>query len=603
AVEGLVAGAEAARLGADAQGGEVEERRVGHAVAGRQALVGRGEEVDLERKSEIDPERERLDEPLEVERSLLRVLELLVDRAGESVDHCDDRAAHPRQNVPAKAGVARIPVAAQLVAQMLLADLARELPAERARRLRLRGGQDEAGLGVQADAERPRRIGEVVDVGLGLRARRVERLKPGEVRVADRGAGGELPVSVDDAPGVGDRGIDARARPGLADRDLEVAQLLEQVAGARLAEQLVVEVLARGLGRSAGERADRQELDRLVGRLRERAPGGESEDQKTGPGERRRAGAPLASSERPAGSDPFSTLHGMHHSRAYRNLRADPARLLSRFDSDPMRRSRRLLLALLLAALAAEALYVPLARRLLASPAFAARLSRNPDRFRIRWREAWSSTPDWIIARGLELSGQTPTSRWQIRADEASGAIDLPSLLGRTLRFSTVRARGVDVRVEHLPREGTPLTAGQPAIPGFARRIPRRPPARSDRSAAEKAWTIALPDVRIEEVRELWIERFRTRGLARAEGGFRLAIGRFFELFDSRLALDRATTSVAGLPALGEIEGVVEARIDPLVPGRDSGWRSLSFTSGRARLAGRLASISFLETFLPRAPW
>ncbi|HXU47387.1 MAG TPA: hypothetical protein VN783_17815, partial [Thermoanaerobaculia bacterium] len=172
-----------------------------------------------------------------------------------------------------------------------------------------------------------------------------------------------------------------------------------------------------------------------------------------------------------------------------------------------------------------------------------------------------------------------------------------------TLRFSTVRARGVDVRVEHLPREGLPLTAGQPAIPGFARRIPRRPPARSDRSAAEKAWTIALPDVRIEEVRELWIERFRTRGLARAEGGFRLAIGRFFELFDSRLALDRAATSVAGLPALGEIEGVVEARIDPLVPGRDSGWRSLSFTSGRARLAGRLASISFLETFLPRAPW
>ncbi len=251
-----------------------------------------------------------------------------------------------------------------------------------------------------------------------------------------------------------------------------------------------------------------------------------------------------------------------------------------------MRRSRLgFILALLAVALLCGVLsYRPLARRALTSKSLSQLLDRQPDRFRIRWREASSPFPGEVRLVGLEISGRTPSVRWRITADRARGVLHAWAFVRRTIRFEQVRAEGVEVEIEHL-------VAGQGSASGALRPAKARP------------WAVELRDLRIDQGRGVDFNRVRVRGPFIATGGFRLVFGRTFELFPSRVSWRRGDVAVAGVPALANLDASLEATIEPLAPRQDKGWRSFPFVSGKARLSGDLASIAFLEAFLPSLPW
>ncbi len=245
----------------------------------------------------------------------------------------------------------------------------------------------------------------------------------------------------------------------------------------------------------------------------------------------------------------------------------------------------------------ANLLYVWGAEGWLRSADLTHRLNRRPDRFRISWRAAESPFPGWLIVRDLKLAGRTQRTQWSVQADEVHGALHLSALVRRHLVLSDLAATGVVVRVARTPLLGAPPVGGQPEfdpeLPAFSERA-GRPRSR---------WTVVLTDVALDRVREIWLERWRLRGLMNAQGGLRLRLGRDAEVFASRLDLLDAGLSVFGRPAGAHLRGSVAALTTPYSPRRERGWAAVRHVTGELRLAGELPSLEFLLGLMPNVPW
>ncbi len=248
-------------------------------------------------------------------------------------------------------------------------------------------------------------------------------------------------------------------------------------------------------------------------------------------------------------------------------------------------------------------LYVSAAERWLASPGLSSMLNRRPERFHISWRAAESPYPGWLVLRDLHLAGRTRRSRWSLHADEVEGALSLPSLLRRHLVFRSVTASGVAVRIARIPPPGDPPVAGQPeTVPEFPQ-SPEQFETAKRANAKRPRWTIELPSVAFERVRELWLERWRLEGPMTAHGGLRLRLGRDAQVFPTRLDLLDSGLTVSGRPAGTHLRGSVSAYTSPYAPRRERGWAAVKHVSGDLRLAGRLHSLEFLLGLMPEVPW
>ncbi len=272
--------------------------------------------------------------------------------------------------------------------------------------------------------------------------------------------------------------------------------------------------------------------------------------------------------------------------------------------SPPRRRFRKVLIAMcgIFGLASANFLYVRAAASWLRSPELARRLNHRPERFRISWREAKSPFPGWLVVRDLELAGRTRRARWSLHADEAHGFLSLPSLLRRRVVVDDLVGAGVVIRVARMLPPGAPPIAGQPPIvpdfPQSAAEFEASLDAPSDRPR----WTIELPDVTLERVRELWLERWRFAGAMKAHGGLRLRLRRDAEVFASRLDLLHANLTVVGRPA-GVLRGSVKALASPYSPREERGWAAVRHVSGEGRLRGELSSLNFLVGLMPNVPW
>lgn len=271
----------------------------------------------------------------------------------------------------------------------------------------------------------------------------------------------------------------------------------------------------------------------------------------------------------------------------------------------PGRRFRKVLIAMcgILGLAGANLLYVRVAGRWLRSPDLSSLLNRRPERFRISWRDASSPFPGWLVVHDLDLAGRTRRSRWSLHADEVHGALSLPSLTRRHLDFEGLVATGVAIRVARvLPPAAAPIE-GQPDI------VPAFPQTSEEFEAALKVvpkrprWTIELSAVSLEQIRELWLERWRIAGSMRAHGGLRLRLGRDAQVFATRLDLLDAGLTVVGRPAGEHLRGSVAASTTPYSPRREPGWAAVSHLTGELRLVGQLRSLKFLLGLLPPIPW
>ncbi len=259
--------------------------------------------------------------------------------------------------------------------------------------------------------------------------------------------------------------------------------------------------------------------------------------------------------------------------------------------------------------LAAEVLYLLAANVFLATGLADRALDRRPEKLLVTYDSAWSPWPGELRVRGLAIRVQSHREQWLATAERASGQISLPALLGKRFEVSGLEARSVAFRLRlradrPLPPGETPeTTPGAPPIPGLdnpphpAPEEVYRPPR-----PARRHWRVTVTGLDLEEVSEIWIERYRLEGTMAAAGGFDLRLREATRILPSRLALDGARLTLGGRPALREAQGELRLSSEPFDPTEHHGWASLPFLRVDAALEARVAGLGFLDEYLgPRS--
>jgi hypothetical protein len=280
--------------------------------------------------------------------------------------------------------------------------------------------------------------------------------------------------------------------------------------------------------------------------------------------------------------------------------------------------ARRLVLGLVLAAVALYPLYLIAGNWYLRSGDLERRLNRRPERLLVHAGSAWTSWPGVVHVRDFHIRNQTRTSQWWASMDRASFTIRLFDLRDRDLIVDGLTGSGVSFRLRRRvdnPRwVRKPRPELQPSIPGLAN-PPARPPERiypppppGPRGQPRRnPWHVRLAQVDLDDVREIWIDEIRFAGAARVAGGFDMQAWRRLQIDPTRLQIVSGGISLGAgpraRPILLEARGHVDGEISPYSPAEHHGWQSIRFLSGLARVEGVVPNLAFLDEYLKQTRW
>ncbi|HWM95008.1 MAG TPA: hypothetical protein VN493_29910 [Thermoanaerobaculia bacterium] len=276
----------------------------------------------------------------------------------------------------------------------------------------------------------------------------------------------------------------------------------------------------------------------------------------------------------------------------------------------------RLILGLLLAAVAIYPLYLVAGNWYLRSGDLERRLNRRPERLLIQTGSAWTLWPGVIHVRGFQIRNQTKTAQWWASVDSGTFRLQLLDLRDRELVITGLNGTGVSFRlrrrVDGRKWARPPRLALQPPIPGLTN-PPARPPEVIYRQPGRQArarrdpWRIRLAQVDLDSVREIWIDEFRFAGEARIAGGFDMTIWRRLAVDPTRLRIVSGGISLGAGPQAGSIladaSGQIDGEISPYSPAEHRGWNVFRFLSGRAEVEGTIPSLAFLDGYLRKTRW
>ncbi|HEX3125761.1 MAG TPA: hypothetical protein VH394_00370 [Thermoanaerobaculia bacterium] len=277
----------------------------------------------------------------------------------------------------------------------------------------------------------------------------------------------------------------------------------------------------------------------------------------------------------------------------------------------------RLALGLALAAVALYPLYLIAGNWYLRSGDLERRLNRRPERLLIQVRSAWTSWPGVVHVRGFQIRNQTHTSQWWAAMDRGTFTIRLLDLYDREFIVDSLSGSGVSFRLARRidnPRwVRKPRPEFEPSIPGLSNPPARPPekiyprPPKQQEKARRDPWRIALGQVDLDDVRELWIDEVRFAGKARVAGGFDMQIWRRLRIEPTRLRILSGSIALGAgpqaRPILADARGQIDGEMSPYSPAEHHGWHSLQFLSGRAQVEGVVPSLAFLDEYLQRTRW
>jgi len=255
------------------------------------------------------------------------------------------------------------------------------------------------------------------------------------------------------------------------------------------------------------------------------------------------------------------------------------------------------LLAVLAGGASAAVLALPGATSLvLRSDWLLARINARPESLFVAYTEPRASlVPGRIRFATLTLRSRDSNVEWAARLEDVCVDVRLGDLAGRRFRAKAVRAASLGFRLRErlAPRDATPERAARyPGIEGF-----RDPPLRGlppPRAAAGDPWRVAVDDLRIARVREIWIDAWRWEGAGRVAGGLRLRSGIEAKVLPSELSLEHGTLRWGAEVVSRETAGHVRASLPrfqiPAYPGNEV-WK---IVSGSAALGGTLDGVPFL---------
>jgi hypothetical protein len=239
-----------------------------------------------------------------------------------------------------------------------------------------------------------------------------------------------------------------------------------------------------------------------------------------------------------------------------------------------VRRALRILVALGVAVLCAEALYLGAVNVLLSTSLFDRVVNATPDAVDIHYARGWSLFPTRVHARGLSIRGTDSHVEWILRFDEVEFDCSLLELARKRFHVNWARGSGITFRarlkvaspaatLEHV-RFLPPIDSLGPLA--F---IPDQAPDGARWNDKDwHLWTVRIDDAIAEHVREVWIEQGRFQGDARVAGGFYLKPIRAAEVgpahVDVRGGRVTAADRVVAEPLVASIDFELE-RFDPRV--------------------------------------
>lgn len=277
----------------------------------------------------------------------------------------------------------------------------------------------------------------------------------------------------------------------------------------------------------------------------------------------------------------------------------------------------RVLVALILAAVALYPLYLVAGNWYLRSGDLEKRLNRRPERLLIQAGSAWTLWPGVIHVRDFRIRNQTRTAQWWAAMDSGTFELRLLDLRDRELVITGLKGSGVSYRLRRRAdgrKWNRPLrTDLQPPIPGFTN-PPERPPEdiyprkpQAKVKLRRDPWRIRLAQVDLDTVREIWVDEFRFAGEARIAGGFDMIVWRRLMVDPTRLQIVSGAISLGAGPKaqtiLAQASGRIDGEISPYVPAEHRGWKMFRFLSGRAEVEGRVPSLAFLDEYLKKTHW
>lgn len=250
------------------------------------------------------------------------------------------------------------------------------------------------------------------------------------------------------------------------------------------------------------------------------------------------------------------------------------------------------------------AVYLVSANALLVSGKLARLVSDAPEHVLLTYRHAYTIVPGVVRLTGLSLRIQDTTVQIFFTLDRATVALSLPALyLAHELRVGALDAEGLAFRMR-LKRFANDVQrkhwASLPSIPGLPAfvRAPGPPPP-----PAPHPWRVRLDNVRVANVRELWIDEFRYQGEARVDGRFFLVPAREADVGPARLRLDGGRLDIAGVASLDALHADIDVRVRPFLRAQVEGLHIFDFTTASVKGSARVDSMRFLDYYLAGASW
>ena len=222
-------------------------------------------------------------------------------------------------------------------------------------------------------------------------------------------------------------------------------------------------------------------------------------------------------------------------------------------------------------------------------------INSDPTALYVTYTGARSVAPGRLLFDTLVLRSRDSNVEWEARLEDVSVSVHLLDLVSRRFRAGPVRAEALSFRLrERMERsQATPARlARYPRIAGFGDPPLRDPPA--PRPPPGDPWIVDVDSLRVEAVREIWIDSWRWTGTARLSGGLFLRSGIEAEVFPSELTVGRGTLHWGGEIASRETAGTVRAAFPRFATDSFRGNDVWRIVSGMAALRGTLDGLGFL---------
>lgn len=254
------------------------------------------------------------------------------------------------------------------------------------------------------------------------------------------------------------------------------------------------------------------------------------------------------------------------------------------------------LIFLAITVVALEAVYIFAGRWVLKNGYLLSILNRNPEKFRIEWRDADTKIPGIFDLKGVKVRWQSKRTQNYIEAEKAHVSINLISIVGGKIHFGSVICDKVSfwMRLRRSEKEAKPLDQYEPPIPGLSQYN------WSEKQKIKRAspFVISFEKIKMTNVNEIWIGPFRTKCEGTAEGKIRYRIRGALKADDLKIALNNSQIQVGDEIVASKMELNFEWKLASVVLSENRGRKWIKSVSGKFVGTGNVKSINFINEAL-----